>query len=74
MVHYETRCGTGFMEQPSTWEFILYGAAALLIIFWFRPGIKASLERSREAQADWPAFLVPVVLVVAFVVFLVAMT
>ncbi|MGH8547941.1 MAG: hypothetical protein ACRERU_04975 [Methylococcales bacterium] len=62
------------MEQPSIWQMILYGALALLIVFWFRPGIQASLERSKHAPKDWPAVLVPIALVVAFVVFLIVMT
>ncbi|MCI0653658.1 MAG: hypothetical protein L0Y39_04170 [Methylococcaceae bacterium] len=62
------------MEQPSTWQIILYGALALLVIFWFRPGIKASLERSRNAKKDWLAVLVPIAVVVAFMIFLIAMT
>ncbi|MGH8558815.1 MAG: hypothetical protein ACRESZ_15450 [Methylococcales bacterium] len=62
------------MEQPSTWQIILYGALALLVIFWFRPGIKASLERSRHAKKDWFAVLVPIALVIGFVIFLIAMS
>ncbi len=62
------------MEQPSTWQMLLYGAIALLVIFWFRPGIKAAMQRSREAEKDWPAVLIPIAIVVLFVVFLVAMT
>jgi len=62
------------MEQPSTWQMLLYGAIALLVIFWFRPGIKAAMQRSKEAEKDWPAVLVPIAIVVLFVVFLVVMT
>ena len=62
------------MEQPSTWQMLLYGAIALLVIFWFRPGIKAAMARSREAEKDWPAVLVPIAIVILFVAFLVAMT
>ncbi len=62
------------MEQPSTWQMLLYGGIALLVIFWFRPGIKAAMARSREAEKDWPAVLVPIAIVVLFVAFLVAMT
>lgn len=42
----------------------------LLIIFWMRPGIKASLEHSQKAPADWMSVLVPLGLVVLFVIFL----
>ena len=62
------------MEQPSTWQMILYGAVALLVIFWFRPGISAAMERSRQAEKDWAGALIPIALVVLFIVFLIVMT
>jgi len=62
------------MEQMATWEMILLGVMALLLIFWFRPGIKAALERSRQAEKDWPSVLIPIGIVVLFVIFLVAIT
>jgi len=49
------------------WEIVLGGVVALLVILWFRPGIKAASERSRTAQKDWPAVLIPLALVIAFV-------
>ncbi|WAK01941.1 hypothetical protein [Methylobacter sp. YRD-M1] len=58
------------MEAFSSWENLLLGVLALLIIFWMRPGIKALLEQSRKAPADWQAVLVPLGLVVLFVIFL----
>lgn len=61
------------MESLSTWESLLLGVMALLIIFWFRPGIKAAMQRSREAKSDWPAALIPLGMVVIFVIFLIAM-
>jgi hypothetical protein len=54
------------------WEQIALGAAGLLIIFWFRPGIKAALEQSKNAEKDWPGLLLPIAAVVLFVVFLLA--
>jgi len=58
-----------------TWEQILLGILALLLILWFRPGIKAALERSRRAEhKDWKAVLLPIGLVVLFVIFLVSIT
>lgn len=53
------------------WEMLLGGAAALLIIYWFRPGIKATMERSKNAPKDWPSVLIPVGLVVLFVLLLI---
>jgi hypothetical protein len=59
------------MESPSLWEILLLGAVALLVIFFFRPGIKATLERSRQAEhKDWQGALIPLGLVVLFVLFL----
>jgi hypothetical protein len=61
------------MESLSTWENVLLGALTLLMIFWMKPGIKAALEKSKTAKADWPGLLIPLVLVVLFVFFLIAM-
>jgi hypothetical protein len=55
----------------STWEVLLAGLLALLVILWFRPGIKAALERSRQAEKDWPSVLIPLALVVIFVILLI---
>lgn len=49
------------------WEILLGGALALLVIWWFRPGLQAARERSRNAKKDWPAVLIPLALVVGFV-------
>lgn len=61
------------MESLSTWENVLLGALALLMIFWMKPGIKAALEKSKTAKTDWPSLLIPLALVVLFVLFLIAM-
>ncbi len=55
-----------------TWEQILVGAFAVLLVFLFRPGIKVMLEKSRQAEKDWKGALVPIGLVVLFVVLLIA--
>ncbi|CDH46275.1 hypothetical protein [Candidatus Contendibacter odensensis] len=59
------------METAAWWEILLGGLAALLVILWFRPGIKAAIERSRTAKKDWPAALIPLGLVVLFVLLLI---
>jgi hypothetical protein len=59
------------METAAWWEILLGGLAALLVILWFRPGIRAAIERSRTAKKDWPAALVPLGLVVLFVLLLI---
>jgi len=61
------------MEPLSTWENLLLGVFAILLIFWMKPGIKAALEKSKTTQSDWPALLIPIALVVLFVCFLIAM-
>lgn len=59
------------METAAWWEILLGGLAAVLVILWFRPGIRAAIERSRTARKDWPAVLIPLGLVVLFVLLLV---
>ncbi len=59
------------MEAAAWWEILLGGMVALLVILWFRPGLKAAIERSRTAKKDWPAVLIPLGLVVLFVLLLV---
>ena len=61
------------MENPAWWEILLGGLLAALVILWFRPGIKAAIERSRTAKKDWPAVLIPLGLVVLFVLLLIQM-
>ena len=58
------------MEPGSMWEGIAIGAIALLILFWFKPGVQATLAESRKAEKDWPGFLIPLAFVVLFVTFL----
>ncbi|MCP5158876.1 MAG: hypothetical protein H6974_01495 [Gammaproteobacteria bacterium] len=61
------------METTAWWELLLGGIVALLVILWFRPGIKAAMERSKTTQKDWPAVLIPIGLVVLFVILLIQM-
>lgn len=61
------------MESGSTWEALLMGLVALMVIFWMGPGIKETLKRSQEAKPDWMGLLVPIGFVIMFVIFLVAM-
>lgn len=59
------------MENHSTWETILLGLIAALVIVWFRPGIKAAMERGKQAEADWGSALIPLGLAALFVFFLI---
>lgn len=54
-----------------TWEQLLLGAMAVLLFFWFRPGIKAAMQRSQEAEKDWKGVLLPIGIVVLFVLLLI---
>ena len=59
------------MGNYSIWEALAMGAIALLVVFWFSPGIKAALERGKQVKSDWPAVLIPLGLVALFVFFLI---
>ena len=59
------------METAAWWEILLGRVAALLVILWFRPGIKAAMERRKTAKKDWPAALIPIGLVVLFILLLI---
>lgn len=61
------------MEPMSAWEGILLGIIAVLVVLWFRPGIRAALERSRQAEKDWKSALIPLALVVLFVILLISL-
>ena len=59
------------MMSMALWEQLALGAVALLVIFWFRPGIKAALKQSEEAEKDWAGILLPIGAVILFIIFLV---
>ena len=59
------------MQNYSILETITIGLIALLAIFWVSPGIKAALVRGKQVNADWPAVLIPLGVVVLFVFFLI---
>ena len=50
----------------------LAGVLVVLILLWFRPGLKAAFRERRQAsQAEWLSALIPIALVAAFVVLLI---
>ena len=56
----------------ATWEQLLLGAGAFIILFLFWPGVKAALERSRQVEnRDWQGALLPIGAVILFVVLLI---
>jgi len=55
------------------WEQLLAGALALLVIFIFFPGIKATLERSRNAkEKHWGTLILLTIVLVAFILLLIS--
>jgi hypothetical protein len=61
------------MESMAIWEQVLLGAIVLMILFWFTPGIKATMKNSRQAETDWPGLLKPIAAVVLFIIILIMM-
>ena len=62
------------MSQLATWELIAIGAVALLVLFWFRPGLKQAFKQSAEAtNKDWGSVLLPLGLVILFVIVLISL-
>ena len=55
-----------------TWEQLLLGAAAVLILLWFWPGAsKMAKESPKGSREDWLSVIKPLGLVIAFVVLLI---
>ncbi|MCF7971864.1 MAG: hypothetical protein K9L22_11965 [Methylococcaceae bacterium] len=59
--------------ELSVWENVFLGIMALGLIFWMRPGIKASLQQKKDGPTDWLGALIPIIGVVLFVIFLIMM-
>ncbi len=60
------------MGGPDLLEMLLLGGLALVLVFWFGPGIKQAVEESRRAEnPDWRGALIPLGLVVLFVILLI---
>ena len=57
----------------ATWEMILVGVVLVLVLLWIRPGVKATIQQSRNAERDWPGLLLPLGAVILFVLLLLAM-
>ncbi len=54
------------------WEQILLGIGAFIIIFFFWPGAKAALKKSKQVEnPDWNGALIPIGAVVFFVILLI---
>ncbi len=57
----------------SALESLVLGALAVLLLFWMQPGIKAAMQKSRQAPTDWRGLILPMGFVIMFVLFLIAM-
>ena len=54
------------------WEQLALGALAILVLFLFRPGIKATIERSKNAEEKhWGTIALLAVVLIAFVVLMI---
>jgi hypothetical protein len=54
------------------WEQILLGMAALVLLFFFWPGVKTAMQKSKEAEnPDWQGALLPIGIVILFVILLI---
>jgi len=54
------------------WEQILLGMAAVVLVFLFWPGVKAAMQKSKEAEnPDWQGALLPIGIVILFVILLI---
>jgi hypothetical protein len=62
------------MKQMPVWEQLLIAAVTILVVLWVRPGLKAALKQSRQAQhKDWQSLLLPLGLVMLFVLLLIVL-
>ena len=59
------------MEPVATWEKLLLGVLALLVILWFSPGINKMMGISRDANSDWIGLAIPIAMVCFFVFLLI---
>lgn len=54
------------------WEQVLIGMGAVVLAFLFWPGVKAAMQKSKEAEnPDWQGALLPVGIVILFVILLI---
>jgi hypothetical protein len=55
-------------------EQALIAVVTVLVVLWLRPGLKAALEQSWQAQhKDWQSLLLPLGLVILFVLLLITL-
>lgn len=59
------------MNPLPTWEKLLLGVLALLVILWVFPGIKALMTQAQDTPRDWQSVIFPLLAVIAFVILLI---
>ena len=63
---------TGLFDME-LWEQLALGALAILVLFLFRPGIKATIERSKNAEEKhWGTLALLAIVLIAFVILLIS--
>ena len=55
------------MDPIATWEKLLLGVLALLVMLWFSPSINKMIGVSRGAKSDWIGLAIPIAMVSLFV-------
>ena len=58
------------MGPLATWEKLLLGVISVLVLLWFSPGVRTMMAQSRDAKKNWPAVLIPMVMVIILVIVL----
>ncbi len=54
------------------WELLLAGAIGLLVLFWFFPGIKATMEKSKNAEEKhWGTLILLTIVLIAFILLMI---
>lgn len=54
------------------WQQLLAGAIGLLVLFWFFPGIKATMEKSKNAEEKhWGTLILLTLILIAFVLLMI---
>jgi len=60
------------MSQMALWEQILLGVIGLAVLFFFFPGIKATMEKSRNAEEKhWGTLALIAIVLLGFVMLLI---
>ncbi|HHO60074.1 MAG TPA: hypothetical protein ENJ64_07495 [Thiotrichales bacterium] len=61
------------MQEMALWEQIALTAIGLLVLFMFFPGIKATMERSKNAEEKhWGTLALIAIVLIAFVLLLIS--